>query len=64
MTIVLSGYNEFELVREAFRLGVYDYLLKSDLSAQMVGGILEKLNRLYFRESGAGRTPPCTPWRN
>ena len=51
VTIVLSGYNEFELVREAFRLGVYDYLLKSDLSAQMVGGILEKLNRLYFRES-------------
>ena len=23
VTIVLSGYNEFELVREAFRLGVY-----------------------------------------
>ncbi len=51
VTIVLSGYNEFELVREAFRLGVYDYLLKSDLSARMVGGILEKLNRQYFRES-------------
>ncbi|MFQ9702347.1 MAG: hypothetical protein ACLR0U_08610 [Enterocloster clostridioformis] len=58
MTIVLSGYNECELVREAFRLGVYDYLLKSDLSARMVGGILEKLNRQYFGNQSQP-FPPC-----
>lgn len=50
VTIVLSGYNEFELVREAFRLGVYDYLLKSDLSTQLVKSLLEKLDRQYFKE--------------
>lgn len=50
VTIVLSGYNEFELVREAFRLGVCDYLLKSDLSTRMLGGLLDKLNQKYFRD--------------
>jgi len=29
----LSGYDEFELVREALRLGAYDYLLKGTLAA-------------------------------
>lgn len=50
--IALSGYNEFELVREAFRLGVYDYLLKSDLNEQVLGSILDKVDRQFFR----GRT--------
>lgn len=31
-TIVLSGYDEFALVREAMRLGACDYLLKLELS--------------------------------
>lgn len=30
--IVLSGYNDFELVKEAFQLGVVDYILKSEIS--------------------------------
>ena len=37
--LVLSGYDDFKLVREAFRMGAEDYLLKSDLSA----GVLEKV---------------------
>lgn len=36
--LVLSGYDDFKLVREAFRMGAEDYLLKSDLSA----GVLKK----------------------
>ena len=39
VTLVLSGYNEFELVREAFRRGAYDYLLKSDLNGESLKAI-------------------------
>ena len=34
VTIALSGYDEFELVREAFRLGAYDYLLKANINRE------------------------------
>lgn len=43
VTLALSGYNEFELVREAFRLGAYDYLLKSDLSEDYLQQMLKNL---------------------
>lgn len=47
VTVVLSGYDEFELVREAFRLGAYDYLLKGNISrtglTQLLDGMREKV---------------------
>lgn len=49
VTLVLSGYNEFELVREAFRKGAYDYLLKSDLNARSLTAMLKKLNQDIFK---------------
>ncbi len=49
VTLVLSGYNEFELVREAFRKGAYDYLLKSDLNARSLAAMLKKLNQDIFK---------------
>ena len=49
VTLVLSGYNEFELVREAFRKGAYDYLLKSDLNARSLATMLKKLNQDIFK---------------
>lgn len=52
VTVVLSGYNEFELVREAFRLGVYDYMLKGDLNAHVLCELLEKVNQRYFKDRG------------
>lgn len=51
VTLVLSGYNEFELVREAFRKGAYDYLLKSDLNAESLTALLKKLNQDIFKGS-------------
>lgn len=48
LTIVLSGYDEFSLVREAFRIGAYDYLLKSDLSRKSLEALLQKLNQSIF----------------
>ena len=49
VTLVLSGYNEFELVREAFRRGAYDYLLKSALNGESLKAILKKLNQDVFK---------------
>lgn len=46
VTIILSGYNEFDLVREAFRLGAADYLIKGEMNEksllQVLGGIRQK----------------------
>lgn len=50
VTIALSGYNEFSLVREAFRVGAFDYLMKSDLNQQSLKELLEKLNKRIFLE--------------
>lgn len=48
LTVVLSGYDEFSLVREAFRIGAYDYLLKSDLSRQSLEALLQKIKESIF----------------
>ncbi len=56
LTIVLSGYNEFSLVREAFRIGAYDYLLKSDLSRESFLVLLQKLKQTIFLDGGRDKT--------
>ena len=56
LTIVLSGYNEFSLVREAFRIGAYDYLLKSDLSRESLLVLLQKLKQTIFLDGGRDKT--------
>lgn len=50
VTLMLSGYNEFDLVREAFRLGVCDYLLKADINEEKLGNYLQKLTAKYWSE--------------
>lgn len=50
VSVVLSGYDEFELVREAFRLGAYDYLLKADLSEASLRRLLEDLRARVFHD--------------
>ena len=40
--LVLSGYDDFYLVREAFRAGASDYLLKSDVNAPAFSAIMGK----------------------
>lgn len=34
LTLVLSGYTDYPLVRQAFRLGAYDYIGKADISRE------------------------------
>lgn len=51
--LVLSGYGDFKLVRDSFRLGAGDYLLKADLNGEMLEGMLERLNGEWRLEDKA-----------
>jgi AraC-like DNA-binding protein len=42
---VLSAHDEFPMVREAFKLGVTDYLLKSELDSERIETVLEAASR-------------------
>ncbi|MGL5434049.1 MAG: response regulator transcription factor [Lachnospiraceae bacterium] len=55
ITVVLSGYHEFELVRESFLVGAFDYLLKSDLTKDSLDKLLTKLNdKIFINHQGTG----------
>jgi YesN/AraC family two-component response regulator len=41
--IVLSAYNDYPYVRDAFKLGIQDYILKSDLSFESLLKLFEKV---------------------
>ena len=43
LTVILTGYADFEYAREAIRQGVFDYLLKP-VSEEKLAAILEKLS--------------------
>jgi|GEM_PF-921847 len=47
--IVLSGYNDFEYVKDAFKLGAVDYLLKP-VSKEELKDVLEKTARIIDNE--------------
>ena len=48
VTVALSGYDEFDLVREAFRLGAYDYLLKANINRIALERLLDGLRQKVF----------------
>ncbi|MGL4736451.1 MAG: response regulator transcription factor [Cellulosilyticaceae bacterium] len=53
ITIILSGYQEFEYAKKALRLGAYDYLLKPlDLTeiTKIIGKIIQELQQLQLCE--------------
>ena len=43
LIIALSSFDEFELVRESFKLGVHDYILKINLEESYITNIMNKL---------------------
>lgn len=55
IVVVLSAHGEFSLVRDAFRLGAYDYLLKADMTA---AGVTETLRRVRTVLDQAQRSYP------
>lgn len=61
VTVVLSGYDEFDLVREAFRLGAYDYLLKANISSSGVAELLTGLREKVFQAAAGTRSADETP---
>ncbi len=50
--IVLTGHDEFSMVREAFKLGASDYLLKSELDPEKLAPLLEAAARRLERFGG------------
>lgn len=52
VVVALSGYNEYALVREAFRMGAFDYLLKEDMNADNLGHVLEEISGKIWKNSG------------
>ena len=52
LPVILTFHEEFDVVREAFRLGAAEYLLKNELSADMLTAMLKKIeDRLPCRET-------------
>lgn len=49
--IVLSSYNDFYLVKEAMRLGAHDYILKLEMEAYTLLGVLKKLREQAEKQS-------------
>lgn len=44
-TVIMSSYNEFELVREAMKLGASDYLLKLSFTEDELITVIEKIRK-------------------
>ncbi len=55
IVLVLSAYNDFDLVREAFKLGALDYIVKGDIASKQLKEILEGIKqRLVVRKVAPG----------
>ena len=52
--LALSSYDDYELVREAMRLGTVDYLLKMDLSPEMLLQALRSLTETSAKPQETG----------
>ena len=50
MVIALSAYDDFELVKEAMKLGASDYLLKQDMEEQDIGKKIADNWKRHIRE--------------
>lgn len=42
--VVLSAYRDFELVRDFFRVGIFDYLTKIDIDSPQTAEVLSRLS--------------------
>lgn len=50
IVVVLSAHGEFSLVRDAFRLGAYDYMLKADMTPDTVIDTLTRVREILGRD--------------
>lgn len=57
--VILSGYNDFELVRAAMRLGAVDYLMKLNLDEEeLIRVVKEASERVADKRKEPHSTPP------
>lgn len=60
--LIMSGYDDYDLVRRGLTLGAYDYLRKLDVSQssllQALGGIRDRINS---RAQGSAESHPTPP---
>lgn len=49
--IVITAYKSFEFVQQSIKIGVTDYLLKNELSSQMLKELLEKMIKILDADS-------------
>ena len=49
--VILSSYSEFHIVKEAFKLGITDYILKAELDEETINRVFVKLiNSIAFEK--------------
>ncbi len=60
LSVVLSGHDDFDLVRRALLLGAEDYLLKIDTKAEDLGRILREMGRRLDERRGTLRRDGTT----
>ena len=61
--LVLSAYNDFPYVRQAFKLGIYDYCLKREIHEEMLKHHLSNMKQL-LSQKGRVQTAGCNPVKN
>lgn len=54
--VVLSAYRDFELVRDFFRVGIFDYLTKIDIDSPQTAEVLSRLSLEIKMKKSAGNT--------
>lgn len=55
--LALSGYDDFYLVRDAFRLGATDYILKTDIESQFLLNRIRKIKQYLENTRQSDRLP-------
>lgn len=50
--VILSCFNEYDYVREAMKLGAYDYLFKPVMGVNDINNVLREIRDKKYRESG------------
>lgn len=54
--VVLSSYDEFELVRQAFKIGASDYILKLEMDPDRIASICRRIREELEKEAAGKRT--------
>lgn len=59
--VVLSNFDDFHYVREAFQLGAHDYLIKSDIHQDAMAALLSGVKRKLLQEGNVPAAGTAAP---